>query len=98
MALTFTKYLPEEGRYVFNEMDTIIGENYIITTMGLESERLSMVFDEMSKEVETIKEVYKSSPYYILYRIIDAFYDKTIKSLVVSSQKLLDIQNNISKK
>ena len=54
MALTFTKYLPEEGRYVFNEMDTIIGEDYIITTMGLESERLSMVFDEISKEAKTI--------------------------------------------
>lgn len=32
MAMTFTKYLPEEHRYTFNEMDVIIGENLIITT------------------------------------------------------------------
>ncbi|MEI6672910.1 MAG: CorA family divalent cation transporter [bacterium] len=41
---------------------------------------------------------YKSSPYYILYRIIDGFYDKTIKSLSFSSQKLLDLQNEIENK
>jgi len=66
--------------------------------MGLQSDRLSLVFDEISKEAESIDGSYKSSPYYILYKVIDAFYDKTIKSLAVSSQKLLDIQNNISKK
>jgi len=32
MALTFTKYLPGESRYIFNEMDVVIGENFIITT------------------------------------------------------------------
>lgn len=52
----------------------------------------------MSKEAETIDGSYKSSPYYILYRIIDAFYNKTIKSLAVSSEKLLNIQTDIGEK
>lgn len=97
MALTFTKYLPEELRYTFNEMDVIIGENLIITTTGLESEKMSMVFEEMTKKAANMKGSYKESPYYILYKIIDAFYDKTLKSLAISSQKLLDIQTNIGK-
>lgn len=32
LALTFTKYLPEEQRYLLNELDVIIGEKMIITT------------------------------------------------------------------
>lgn len=32
MALTFTKYITEEARYTFNEMDVIIGQDLIITT------------------------------------------------------------------
>lgn len=98
MALTFTKYLENESKYTFNELDAIIGEDYIITTTGLPSEKLNTTFNEIAQEAEKIDHSYKSSPYYILYRIIDAFYDKTIKSLAVSSQKLLNIQINMDKK
>lgn len=98
MALTFTKYMPEESKYTFNEMDVIIGENLIITTTGIESQKMNDIFEEIEKEVDEIDGSYKSSPYYILYRIIDGFYDKTLKSLSMSSQKLLDIQSRIDKK
>lgn len=98
MALTFTKYDPQGGKYLFNELDVIIGENQIVTTIGLESESFNKVFEDLAKEADTIDWSYKSSPYYILYRIIDGFYDKTIKSLTFSSQKLLDIQTNIGDK
>lgn len=96
LALSFTKYIPEKGRYLFNELDVIIGDNYIITTIWLESESFNALFDTISNEAEKIDGSYKSSPYYILYRIIDTFYDKTMKSLSYSSQKLLDIQNHIT--
>ena len=95
MALTFTKYITEEARYTFNEMDVIIGQDLIITTTWLESQTLNKTIEEIEKEIETIDGSYKSSPYYILYRIIDAFYDKTIKSLAMSWQRLLDIQTKI---
>ena len=84
MALTFTKYMPEESKYTFNEMDVIIGENLIITTTGIESQKMNDIFEEIEKEVDEIDGSYKSSPYYILYRIIDGFYDKTLKSLSIS--------------
>lgn len=100
LALTFTKYVPEESRYIFNELDVIIGpnHNHIITVIGEESQSMNKLFDTITEETRPITEPYKTSPYYLLYRIIDAFYDKTIKSLTFSSQKLLEIQNNISKK
>ncbi|HMS91238.1 MAG TPA: CorA family divalent cation transporter [Candidatus Absconditabacterales bacterium] len=98
LALTFTKYITQEDRYIFNELDVIIGDNLIITTTGLESQKLNDVFEEIKKDIKTIDRSYKTSPYYMLYRIIDAFYDKTLKSLSISSQKLLDIQININKR
>lgn len=98
MALTFTKYIPEEARYTFNELDIIIGKDHIITTTGFTSNKLNDIFKQIQEESKNIDTSYKTSPYYILYRIIDAFYDKTIKSLTISGQKLLDIQTNIDKR
>lgn len=98
LALTFTKYLPEESKYIFNEMDAIIGKDFIITTTAVESDKLNTVFETINAEAkQTHTHSYKTSPYYILYRIIDAFYDKTLKSLTLSSQKLLDIQAQMTK-
>lgn len=96
LALSFTKYFPEKGRYLFNELDVVIGEDYIISTTWFESKSFDDLFDDISKEAESYDHGYKSSPYYILYRIIDNFYDKSMKSLSFSSQKLLDIQNDLS--
>lgn len=98
LALTFTKYEAETARYIPNELDVVIGENTIITTIEIESESFNKIFEDISKEVEKIEGSYKSSPYYILYRIIDGFYDKTIQSLAFSSQKLFDIQNTMGAK
>lgn len=81
LELTFTKYETKEERYISNELDVIIRENTIITTIGVESESFNKTFEDISKEAEKIDKSYKSSPYYILYRIINEFYDKTIKSL-----------------
>lgn len=97
LALSFTKYIPEQGRYMFNELDVIIGEDFIVTTIWLESQSLTQLFEQMAKEAQVMDAAsYKASPYYILYRIIDSFYDKTMKSLSFSSQKLLQLQNDIS--
>ena len=98
LALTFTKFNEEEWKYLFNELDVIIGEDHIITTIGLESQSLNRLFEEIAKETNTIDGSYKASPYYILYRIIDTFYNKTMKSLTVSSEKLLEIQTDIGNK
>lgn len=81
MALTFTKYITEKERYTFNEIDVVIGDHFIVTTTGLESETMNSVFEEISNETIHKDEKYKISPYYILYKVIDQFYDKTIKSL-----------------
>lgn len=98
LALTFTKYLESEQRYIFNELDVIIGDNYIITTNSLESHSINQLFDTFKKQAKLKEGSEKDSPYYILYRIMDVCYDKTIKSLAISSKKLLDIQENIASK
>ena len=98
LALTFTKYLESEQRYIFNELDVIIGENYIITTTSLESNAINTLFEAFRNQSDPVEWSEKWSPYYILYRIIDVFYDKTIRSLAMSGKRLLDIQENIATK
>lgn len=98
LALTFTKYLASEERYLFNELDVIIGENYIITTNSLESNTIDNLFESFKNMGDLKEGSEKSSPYYILYRIIDGYYNKTIKSLAMSGKKLLDIQEQIASK
>lgn len=46
--------------------------------------------DEYVREIEHLEEeeAYKRSPYYILYRIIDAMYDKVLHALLMFSQDL----------
>jgi Mg2+ and Co2+ transporter CorA len=97
VALTFTRYLPEEQRYILKEIDAIIKENSIITTCALESDVINELLDTLPKEfTHHTAPVYKNSPYYVLYKIIDAFYDKTIRSLEHSSRTLLHIQESIA--
>jgi len=99
LALTFTKFLEHENRYLMNELDVIIGQDYIITTIPLESDSFKVLFETIKKESESpIRESYKTSPYYVLYRIIDSFYDKTMKSLAISAKELLAIQDDMADK
>ena len=98
LALTFTKYLTSEERYLFNELDVIIGENYIITTNSLESNTIDDLFESFKNMGDLKDGSEKTSPYYILYRVIDGYYNKTIKSLAMSGKKLLDIQEQIASK
>ncbi len=96
LALTFTKYIESEQKYILNELDVIIWDDYIVTTTSIESKKLKDIFEIIKKESVSMTESYKESPYYILYRIIDTFYDNTMKHLSLSSKKLLSIQDEIA--
>jgi magnesium transporter len=52
LALTFTKYLESEQRYIFNELDIIIGEDYIISTNSLESDSIKKLFEDFQDQKE----------------------------------------------
>jgi magnesium transporter len=52
LALTFTKYLESEQRYIFNELDIIIGEDYIISTNSLESDSIKKLFEDFKDQKE----------------------------------------------
>lgn len=96
LALSFTKYIVEKKRYVFNELDIVIGKNYIITVTWIESKSFNDLFEKTKTQEASTRKVYKYPQYYILSQIIDSFYEKTIRSLWFCSQKLLEIQNTIA--
>lgn len=49
LVLTFTKYMEEEQRYTLNELDVVIGENFIITTTSLESKGVNKLFESLKE-------------------------------------------------
>lgn len=64
----------------------------------MESHTIDKLFETIKNEKKPKTDSEKDSPYYILYRIIDENYDKTIKSLGILSKKLHEIQENIANK
>ena len=71
LALTFTKFNEEEWKYLFNELDVIIGEDNIITTIGLESQSLNRLFEEIEKEKNTINKIFIKHNFLSQEEIID---------------------------
>lgn len=55
LALTFTKYLENDQRYLFNELDVIIGDNYIITTNSLESKSINDLFEAFKNQADPVE-------------------------------------------
>ena len=90
VVLHFPKYRTDLNKYLINEFNIIIGSNYLITLTSYKTNHIEKVKDEYVREIETLDEdeAYKRSPYYILYRIIDAMYDKVLHALLMFSQDL----------
>lgn len=84
LVLHFPKF--ENKRYTMNEFDCILGNDYIVTITKYKTSIIESIKQEYSQELQADKEqwheaLYKTSPYYILYRIIDAMYDKTLHGI-----------------
>ena len=79
-VLNFPKYNTDSQRYFLNQFSTILGKNIIVTITKYDTNHIENIianYDEELKERDDDEE-YKISPYYILYTVIDAMYDKTI--------------------
>jgi magnesium transporter len=86
LVLHFPKFEAKSKRYAMNEFNCILGKDYIVTITKYKTSIIEDIKEEYSEELKTDKEdgheaIYKTSPYYILYRIIDAMYDKTLHGI-----------------
>ncbi len=102
VILNFPKYNVLNKRYMLNEFNIILGKDYIITLSRYEASHIAKIIAQYREDLAESdiqdEEAYKVSPYYILYTIIDAMYDKTIKAQSNASKDLVLLEWGMSDK
>ncbi len=100
IILHFPKYQVNIWKHFSNEFNIIIWKNFIIsmskhptrTIQEIKDNYLDIVNEEdWTDEEKTLRK----SPYYILYKILDSLYDKTLVSLKRFSNDLFELENKM---
>ena len=94
LILRFPKYNEKAKKHFPNTMHAILGKNFILTITSHMTNNIQKIQDTYRAELaEEGAEDFKLSPYYILYKIIDAMYDKALVGLGKFSRDLLKIED-----
>lgn len=99
IVVNFPKYDEHIRKYFLNEFSIILGKNIIVTMTKFDTSHIQSIITEYSEELKTREsdEDFKISPYYILYKILDTMYDKTIKMLSKSVKDVLLLEDQLFK-
>ncbi len=97
MVFHFPKYDEKQKRYISNEFCIILWKNFIITITSHKTNHIEKIREEYISETKDLDdpEKYKISPYYILYKIIDVMFDKTLKILNKNSKDIMFLEEEI---
>ncbi len=97
MVFHFPKYDEKQKRYISNEFSVILWKDFIITIPSHKTNHIEEIKEEYIKETKDLDdpEKYKISPYYILYKIIDVMFDKTLKLLNSSNKDIANLEEKI---
>lgn len=97
IVVNFPKYNIETKKYLLNEFSIVLGKNIIITMTKFDTNHIKTIIDEYSEELTTREsdEDFKISPYYILYKVLDTMYDKSIKMLTNSSKDVALLEDQL---
>lgn len=93
----FPKYDEKQKRYISNEFSVIMWRNFIITITSHQTSHIEKIKEEYITETKDLEdpEKYKISPYYILYKIIDVMFDKTLKILTKAWKDIVSLEEEI---
>jgi magnesium transporter len=97
-VLHFPKFHTHSNKHYSNEFNFILGKNILISVSKHSTSTIEKIRQEYLDDLKTVDEEDKAliiSPYYLLYRILDALYDKTIQGLNKFSDDLNSIQDKI---
>lgn len=97
IVLNFPKYDSEFKKYYLNEFSIILSKNSILTMTRYDTNHITMLIDEYKQELveRDADEEFKISPYYILYKVIDAMYDKSIRDLKKSAKDVNTMEEQL---
>jgi magnesium transporter len=94
LVMRFPKYNEKTRKHFSNTMHAILGKNFILTVTSHTTNNIQKIQNTYRAELaEDDSEAFKLSPYYILYKIIDAMYDKVLVGLGKFSQDLIKIED-----
>ena len=97
LVLHFPKYDRASRRYLLNELNVVLGKNYIISVTRFVTNTIERMRDKFALEVSDLDEdeKFKITPYYMLYEIIDIMYEKIFRLLTKMSKDMIDIEENL---
>ena len=95
LVMRFPKYNTKTKKHFPNQMHAILGKNFIITVTSYVTNNVEKIQDQYREEIKEAEddEKFKLSPYYILYKIIDAMYDKVLAWMTKFNQDLIKIED-----
>ena len=95
LVMRFPKFNTRTKKHFPNQMHAILWKDFIITVTSHITNNVQKIQDQYRKEVAEAEddEKFKLSPYYILYKIIDAMYDKVLTWMTKFSQDLVKIED-----
>ena len=95
LVMRFPKYNTKTKKHFANQMHAILWKNFIITITSYVTNNVEKIQNQYREEIAEAEddEKFKLSPYYILYKIIDAMYDKVLTSMTKFSQDLVKIED-----
>ncbi len=96
-VVNFPKYKTDVKKYFLNEFSIILGKNIIVTMTKFDTNHIKSIIEAYAEELKTREsdEDFKISPYYILYKILDTMYDKSIKMLTHSSKDVVALEQQL---
>ena len=94
IVMRFPKYNEKAKKHFANTLHAILGKNFILTITSHMTNNIQKIQDTYRAELEEEDaEEFKLSPYYILYKIIDAMYDKALVGLGKFTRDLVRIED-----
>ena len=95
LVMRFPKYNTKTKKHFPNQMHAILGKNFIITVTSYVTNNVEKIQNQYREEIKEAEddEKFKLSPYYILYKIIDAMYDKVLSWMTKFNQDLIKIED-----
>lgn len=97
IVVNFPKYNADNKKYLLNEFSVILGKNIIVTMTKFDTTYIKSIIEEYWEELKSKEsdEDFKISPYYILYKVLDTMYDKSIKMLTKYSKDVITLEEQL---
>jgi magnesium transporter len=92
LVLHFPKYDSNSERYIHNELNIFVSREYLISFRYYQSTTMKRVYESYERDLKVWK---KDSPAFLLYAIIEAYLDKTMKMLERFAKDLKTLEREL---